>query len=132
MLSQEQFILMSWLLEQPGPVTLQQMADLQAPGFTEYRVEELKEQGLLRWEYVSYNGNLLPGYFVSDKGKAALEAMKEVRRKEAEDKRQQRFPNQISVAQVLVPLVTFVLGLVVEHYAGLVSGLAELLGRWVK
>ena len=65
-------------------------------------------------------------------GLSVLSEFEAERRKEAETKRQQRFQNQISVAQVLVPFVTFVLGLVVEHYAGLVSGLAELLGRWVK
>ena len=68
----------------------------------------------------------------SDKGRAMLLELEEKRRKEAEDKRQQRFQNQVSVAQVLVPCITFVLGLIVEHYAGLVSGLAEFLGRWIK
>ena len=44
----------------------------------------------------------------SDKGRAMLLELEEKRRKEAEDKRQQRFQNQVSVAQVLVPCITFV------------------------
>lgn len=37
---------------------------------------------------------------------------------QAKQERQQRFENKISVANVLVPLFTFVLGLIVEHFDG--------------
>lgn len=47
---------------------------------------------------------------------------------QAEQKAQQRFQNKISVLQVLVPAVTFVLGLIVEHFTGLIGTLAKLLG----
>lgn len=129
MLSNDQIALLEWISKRPNPVSLQQMSQINPPGFSEQRVRELSHQGYLAWKYIT---GLLAGYYITDKGNAALEARAEKRRQEAEDKRQQRFQNQISVAQVLVPFVTFVLGLVVEHYAGLVSGLAELLGRWVK
>ena len=129
MLSNDQIALLEWISKHPNPVSLQQMSQINPPGFSEQRVRELSHQGYLAWKYIT---GLLAGYCITDKGNAALEAREGKRRQEAEDKRQQRFQNQISVAQVLVPFVTFVLGLVVEHYAGLVSGLAELLGRWVK
>lgn len=66
------------------------------------------------------------------KGEDALSEFEKTHRKEAEDKRQRRFQNQVAVAQVLVPLITFILGLVVEHYAGLISCFSELLWWWVE
>lgn len=129
MLSTDQLTFLEWISKRSIPVTLQQMSKINPPGFSEQRVSELQRQGYLNWKYVD---GQYAGYYISDKGKAALEVWEEKRRKEAETKRQQRFQNQVSVAQVFVPLVTFVLGLVVEHYAGLVSGLAEFLGRWIK
>lgn len=129
MLSIDQITFLEWISKRSAPVTLQQMFKINPPGFSEQRVSELKQQGYLNWRYI--NGQHV-GYYISDKGKAALEALEEKRRQEAEAKRQQRFQNQISVAQVLVPLITFVLGLVVEHYTGLISGLSEFLRRWVE
>jgi hypothetical protein len=101
-------------------------------------IREFRDQGYI--VAVSRELREHPGSFcmnstkweLTHKGEDALSEFEKAHRKEAEDKRQRRFQNQVSVAQVLVPLVTFVLGLVVEHYAGLVSGLAEFLGRWVK
>lgn len=69
---------------------------------------------------------------ITPMGLEALQDFQKRQENEAEAKRQQRFQNQISIAQALIPLVTFVLGLVVEHYSGLVSGLAEFFGRWIK
>lgn len=69
---------------------------------------------------------------ITHKGEDALSEFEQSRQKQAKDERQRRFQNKVSVAQVFVPLITFILGLIVEHYAGLVSGLAEFLGRWVK
>lgn len=131
-LSPEQETLMAWLESQPSPVCLQEMQEKNAPGYTYERVRSMTKDGLLCWQYGSYQGNLLAVYSVSDKGRAMLLDLEERRRKETEYKRQQRFQNQVSVAQILVPLITFVLGLIIEHYAGLVSGLSEFLGRWIK
>ena len=123
---------MTWLELRPSPVCLREMQEKNAPGYTYERVRSMSKDGLLSWKYGSYQGDLVAVYSVSDKGRAMLLELQDSRRKEAEDNRQQRFQNQVSVAQVLVPFVTFLLGLVVEHYSGLVSGLAEFLGRWVK
>lgn len=64
---------------------------------------------------------------ITVKGISALSEFEEVRRKESEDKRQQHLQNQIAIAQVLVPLITFILGLVVEHFSGIVGIIAQIL-----
>lgn len=58
---------------------------------------------------------------ITPAGLAALQVFEEVAKQHAEDERQRRFQNKISVLNVLVPLATFFLGLLVEHYAGLVA-----------
>ena len=131
-LSPEQETLMTWLELRPSPVCLREIQEKNAPGYTYERVRSMSKDGLLSWKYGSYQGDLVAVYSVSDKGRAMLLELQDSRRKEAEYKRQQRFQNQVSVAQVLIPLVTFVLGLIVEHYAGLISGFSEVFGRWIK
>lgn len=111
-----------------------------APSQEEYaRFVGLKKRGFLKIYHFGLVNLDKPGdhmapdtWTITPAGEDALSEFEKARRKESEDKRQQRFQNQISVAQVLVPLITFILGLIVEHYAGLVSGLTEFLGRWVK
>ena len=111
-----------------------------APSQEEYaRFVGLKKRGFLKIHHFGLVNLDKPGdhtapdtWTITPAGEDALSEFEKARRKESEDKRQQRFQNQISVAQVLVPLITFILGLIVEHYAGLVSGLSEFLGWWVK
>ncbi len=131
-LSQEQEDLLLWIQDRPGPTSMHQMSQLQAPNFSRQRIETLKRAALLDWIFIEENGDLVAGYSVSDKGIAVLESKKQAIEKEAKAERQQRFQNQVSVAQVLVPLVTFVLGLIVEHYAGLISAFSQLFGRWIE
>lgn len=58
---------------------------------------------------------------ITPTGMAALQAFEEEAQQHTESERQRRFQNKISVLNVLVPLLTFFLGLAVEHYAGLVA-----------
>ena len=58
---------------------------------------------------------------ITPAGEAALFEFEQAVQNKAEQERQQRFQNKISVLQVLIPFITFFLGLVVEHYSGLVS-----------
>ena len=44
---------------------------------------------------------------------------KEVAEKKAEEERERRFQKKIAIAQVLVPLITFILGILVEHLSGI-------------
>lgn len=54
-------------------------------------------------------------------GATAYEQAKYDRKKQAENKRQQRFQNKLSVASVLVPLVTFFIGIIVEFQVNIVE-----------
>ena len=58
--------------------------------------------------------------------KALSELFDDVHAEEAKKERQQRFDNKIAIANVLIPFVCFVLGLVVEHRINLLSLLAQL------
>lgn len=44
----------------------------------------------------------------------------------AKEERQQRFDNKVSIASVLMPLITFVLGLITEHHAGIIRIIVSL------
>ena len=49
----------------------------------------------------------------------------EVAEKKAKEERERRFQKKLAIAQVLVPLITFILGILVEH----LSGIAEVVLR---
>jgi hypothetical protein len=71
----------------------------------------------------------LPGsnkYQLTSPGVAAYEQLKQERYQYTEQKRQQRFDNKISVASVLIPLVTFFLGLLFEHFTNFVALLISI------
>lgn len=69
---------------------------------------------------------------VTARSKSYLNYIDQYRESEEKKDRQQRFQNQVSVASVLVPAVTFVLGLVVEHFTGLVSFILEFLRNGIE
>lgn len=52
--------------------------------------------------------------------KESLEAAK-IARDEAKQEKQQRFENKIAIANLLVPLITYILGILTEHYAGIMN-----------
>lgn len=58
---------------------------------------------------------------LTPEGAIIFEQIKEEREKEAKKESQQRFDNKISVVSLLIPLVTFIIGLIVEHYSHPVS-----------
>lgn len=60
-------------------------------------------------------------------GEIALSEFEEASAKKAKDEKQQRFQNKISVASVLIPLITFILGLMVEHFYGIIGIIFEVL-----
>lgn len=70
---------------------------------------------------------------LTERGKSELQTCRSVRnqaeeeaKEKAEAKRQQRFQNKLAITQALVPAVTFVIGLLVEHFAGLVQWFVSL------
>lgn len=64
-------------------------------------------------------------YWITPAGEAALAEFNGKREQQAKEERQRRFQNQISVAQVLVPAVTFILGLVVEFRTGIIGAILQ-------
>ena len=96
------------------------------------RLDTLTQRGLVRiydFEQVDigpYGKVPAPNrYVLTVAGKDALSEFEKVRDQQAEDKRQRRFQNKVSVLSALVPLATFFLGLVVEHYAGIIAWISE-------
>ena len=63
---------------------------------------------------------------LTSSGNTTYETAKEERADKSEQKRQQSFNNKISVASVFVPLITFVLGLVVESCAHIIDWISAL------
>lgn len=61
-------------------------------------------------------------------GRVALQEFEQRLEDHRKQARQQSFQNKVSVASVLVPAVTFILGLIVEHGFGLVGVVLDLLG----
>ena len=78
-------------------------------------LNELKSKGIIK---------LMPGsniFKLTTSGAELFEQIQEERHKASKHECQQRFDNKISVASALVPFVTFILGLLVDHYTSLTS-----------
>ena len=67
------------------------------------------------------NGQAYNFYRISQLGCAALSEFEDMARQQAANKRQNATQNKLAVIGILVPLVTFLLGLVVEHFTGLLN-----------
>ena len=63
---------------------------------------------------------------ITEHGKAGLYDLEQIAAKHTEDKRQQRFQNKISVLTALVPLITFILGLLFDHFLDVVDVIISL------
>lgn len=63
---------------------------------------------------------------LTQEGRRVLESQKERRTKDSKQERDRRFNKKISIASVLMPLIVFVLGLVVEHFAGIFGAVLGL------
>lgn len=85
---------------------------------------------ILSWKTITLppHGNVQTPdkWVITEIGKDALAEFEKEHNKEIERKRQQRFQNKISILGVLVPFITFFVGLVVEHYVGILAWIASL------
>lgn len=88
---------------------------------------KLRFRSLYEKGYIEGASVLQRPVYLTVSGADRLEQLCQEAKDKAEAEKQRRFQNKVSVASVLVPLVTFVLGLVVEHCAGLVALLLDLL-----
>ena len=59
----------------------------------------------------------------------ADQAAKERAKQDAEKERERRFQKKIAIAQVLVPLITFILGILVEHLSGIAGIVLRILHK---
>ncbi|MGI5897097.1 MAG: hypothetical protein ACOX6U_09095 [Oscillospiraceae bacterium] len=97
------------------------------------RFEQLQKQGLIKvYSHKTMDLGSLGNFSAPDKwaitelGKDALAEFAQECDKETERKRQQRFENKVSIASVLVPFLTFFIGLIVEHFTGLFEWFVSL------
>lgn len=86
-----------------------------SPLATKNAIDELIGEKLIK---SIYGPNVLE---LTPLGANAYEEAKDIRNKDAENKKQQRFQNKISVASVLVPIVTFFLGIILEYKANIID-----------
>ena len=77
-------------------------------------------------QLVTVSGMKADTISITDEGRLALAAMNQELDEKAERKKQQSFQNQLSVANIFVPFVTFFLGVMVEHWSGLVDLVIKL------
>ena len=113
-LCEEEIALLSWLGNQTEPVTVEQFS--LAPCYDQKRRETLRKNGYIWTPNAGFLDSQPRTYALTDLGRAAVSEAEQKRDKEAADKAQQRFQNKISVAQVVVPVITFILGVLAEHY----------------
>ena len=127
-LSDEQLTLMTWLSQQAEPISMAQMRADQAPCFCRDRVKALKESGYLLWRYVSYENDSIAGYYLSDKGLAALQEQKELRDKAAEDATAKRTERKFQIALSLTSaIIGSLITLFVEHFPQIVDYIRSIL-----
>lgn len=79
--------------------------------------------------YVTGDSTSPPIFYATQKGLAKLKQLEDDAHKDSEDKRQQRFENKISVLNVLVPLITFFVGILVEHFSGIADKILSFLSN---
>ena len=84
-------------------------------------VNELKNTGAIDFVDGAHYISLSP------KALSLEQYFKDRAKSQTESKRQQRFQNKISILNVLVPFITFFLGIVVEHYVNIVGWFFSLL-----
>ena len=80
------------------------------------QIKKLKENGYISGILKPYSNVML-----TPEGRLHLAALKNEAENKSQQEKQQRFDNKISILSVLVPFISFILGLVVEHYADIVT-----------
>jgi len=141
LLSPEQIELLSWLNEQTEQLSCWKMGKMNAPSFTRPRVEKMYKSGLLDRDFgFNEKGEPFGKYNISDKGRAALLEAKQISDQQAQEKAQQEESLELqrkqaciaektykaAVVQTAISLISFILGLLVEHYTGFINFFCEL------
>lgn len=138
LLSQDQIDLLQWLADQQEPPMLSQFSD--APGFTRERLVSLEKETLVDRLLDIAENQIVGRYKVNDRGQAVLLKLEQIRRQETEEKERRaqdreladtqtaiaRSQNRILIAQTIIALVSFIVGLFAEHYGRILDWLFRL------
>ncbi|MEL4862204.1 hypothetical protein AAEU42_13225 [Pseudoflavonifractor phocaeensis] len=100
--------------------------DLQAYMGWYDRLADMKTENLVRFK----NDNSFPlcSIILAPHGEDVLAEFEQRHEEKAKEERQKQFENKVSLASVLVPVITFVLGLVIEHILGVMGTIFSLFG----
>lgn len=127
MLTPDQESFLRWISSQPAPVSKKEIESADAPGYSFMRLNYLVKEGyVFRKTDLLQNGDFLTGHSIGERGIEALQQLDDMRRKDAEQKSQQRFENKVSIANILVPALTFVLGMLTEHLSNITGVIVSL------
>lgn len=86
--------------------------------------QSLKDKRCIQAKYSFQQNRAI--YVITSTGRDELLQFEQSRDEQAQNKRQQRFNNKAAIASILMPLITFFLGLIVEHYSGIFFWLVSL------
>lgn len=115
MLSPQEYADLSTLRESPIPISK----------FRKTRsFKSLKDKGYFECKYLLEDLGVF--CVITTLGNDELSAFEKSCQEYTDKKRQQRFDNKIAIASVLIPLITFILGLFVEHWAGIAQWFLSL------
>ena len=65
-------------------------------------------------------------WIITPRGEDALAEFEYIHNKDAQDERRQRFDRKMQILNIAIPLLTFVAGLLAEHFSGIVSWIVSL------
>lgn len=134
-LSQEQIEFLQWMNQQSDGLTMCQLSEAEAPGYTRERLVKMqKELLLIEKTLQSGRDGLLDGaYSISDYGRAVLSSLEKIQQQEAQEEAaralQQRLAEEqntltkkqtrLMLIQTVIAAVSFLTGVLVEHFCGL-------------
>ena len=129
LLSLEQENTLLWIKAQPTPICLQEMQALQLPGYPRKRIDTLRKEGLLDWTYICYQGEMVAGYSVSEKGTALLEQLEQQRSQTAKDEANRKFDRRQQIFLTIISAVTgSVITLLLEHVTEIINFFQSVFG----
>lgn len=63
---------------------------------------------------------------ISEEGREALQQFDQVSKKAAEEEKEKRFQHKLAIWNLIIPIITFCLGIIVEHFGSILGFLLSL------
>ena len=110
-------------------------APLQTGGKMDSRIRYFRDQKYIEPNSYRFDGSpddlsINPtSWRLTPRGEDALAEFEYVHNKDSQDERRQRFDRKIAVLGIAVSLVTFILGLLAEHFVGIADWISSLFGH---